>query len=320
LASFAFARLAFNYLFSDSLSALLGSEPISERYMNETGIGDTLSTRERMMGRILKWAPWLSPFLVALPLPVFFLVLYFISSVTETAAIYMLLALSSLAIGAVAGLGVMIFLLFYRKRWMKRIRDKIAADGITVDELPWFMTELTTAERQALKSIEGQNPLLADAYRETLAARLTASRVLQSAKRDLLLVERRSNRVSYIQGTDTTSLQQELRADRARLEHVRAEAAERRAEAEARLQMIEAAVSRGASWEETNFALQRLGAGRDQLPLALEVARLEQEAREDTDRHAREIDGRARSQTLPAAPAKQETLPAQSEPSSGSNT
>jgi hypothetical protein len=84
--------------------------------------------------------------------------------------------------------------------------------------------------------------------------------------------------------------------------------------------MIEAAASRGASWEETNFALQRLGAGRDQLPLALEVARLEQEAREDTDRHAREIDGRARSQTLPAAPVKQETLPAQSEPSSGSNT
>ncbi|MGB7923152.1 MAG: hypothetical protein WCF57_07900 [Pyrinomonadaceae bacterium] len=286
--------------------------------MSETG--NTLSTRERMMGRILKWAPWLAPFLVALPLPLFFLVLYFLSTVTETAAIYMLLALSSLALGAIAGLFVMIFLLLYRKRWRKRMRDKIAQDGITASELPWFMSELTTAERQALKSIEGQNELLADAYRETLAARLTATRVIQSAKRDLLLVERRSNRVSYIQGTDTTSLQDELRADRARLEHVRAEAVERRAESEARLHMIEAAASRGASWEETSLALQRLGAGRDHLPLALEVARLEQEAREDTDRHAREIDGRAsRSQTLPAAP-QHETLPAQSEPSSGSNT
>lgn len=287
--------------------------------MNETGTGNTLSRRERMMGRILKWAPWLSPFLVALPLPIFFLVLYFISSVTETAAIYMLLALSSLAIGAIAGFGLMIFFLLYRKRWFRRMRDKIAADGITVDELPWFMSELTTAERQALKSIEGQNELLADAYRETLASRLTATRVVQSAKRDLLLVERRSNRVSYIQGTDTTSLQEELRADRARLERVRQEAVERRAESEARLHMIEAAASRGASWEETNLALQRLGAGRDQLPLALEVARLEQEAREDTDRHAREIDGRAsRPQTQPAT--RQETLPAQTEPSSGSNT
>jgi hypothetical protein len=290
--------------------------------MNEIGTGNTLSTRERMMGSILKWAPWLSPFLVALPLPIFFLVLYSISSVMETAAIYMLLALSSLALGAIAGLGLMIFLLLYRRRWHKRMRDKIAQDGITAAELPWFMSELTTAERQALKSVEGQNELLADAYRETLAARLTATRVIQSAKRDLLLVERRANRVSYIHGTDTTSLQAELRADRARLEQVRQEAVERRAESEARLHMIEAAASRGASWEETNLALQRLSAGRDQLPLALEVARLEQEAREDTDRHAREIDGRlSRQQTLqPSSAATQETLPAQSEPSSGSNT
>jgi hypothetical protein len=285
--------------------------------MNGAGKDSTLSTRERAMGRILQWAPWLVPFLVALPLPIFFLVLYFISSVTETAAIYMLLALSSLGIGAIVGLFVMIFLFVYRTRWMKRMRDKIAADGITAEELPWFMSELTKAERQALDSIEGQNALLADAYRETLAARLTATRVTASAKRELLLVERRLNRVSYIQGTDTTGLQAELRADRARLERIRQEATERRGESEARLQMIEAAASRGASWEETNIALQRLGTSREQLPLALEVARLEQQEREDTDRYVREIDGRARTQKLPAA-SSQETLPAQSKPSTGS--
>jgi hypothetical protein len=287
--------------------------------MSGTSKGETPSARERMMARLLKWAPWLSFFLVALPFPVLFLLLYSISTVIETAAIYIFLAMISLAVGSVAGLAVMIFLLLYRKRWLKRLRDRMAADGITADEVAWFVSELTPPERQALKSIEAQNPLLADAYRETLAARLTATRVLQSAKRDLLLVERRLNRVSYIQGTDTTRLQEELRADRVRLERVRQEATERRAESEARLHEIEAAASRGASWEETNFALQRLGAGREQLPLALEVARIEQEAREDAERHAREIDGRAPATTTPLPTPSQETLPPQSEPSSGSN-
>jgi hypothetical protein len=279
------------------------------------GSDDTLNARERFMARLLRWAPWLSFFLVALPFPLIFLLLYAVSSEMEAAAIYFVLALLSLAIGALAGLAVMIFLFIYRKRWLKRLRDKMAADGITADELPWFMSELTTSERQALKSVEGQNLLLADAYRETLAARLTATRVQQRARRDLLLVERRLNRVSYIKGTDTTPLQEELRTDRTRLERVREEATARRAEAEARLHMIEAAANRGSSWEETSFALQRLGAAREQLPLALEVARMEQEAREDTERHAREIE--ARSSSAPSLPdATEETLPAPGEPSS----
>ncbi len=285
--------------------------------MSQIVKADKLSTRERMMGRVLKWAPWLSFFLVALPFPLFFFFLYLISASVEVAAIYIFLALISLAIGSIAGLAALIFLLFYRKRWLKRMRDKMAVDGITADEVTWFMSELTTAERQALKAVEGQNALLADAYRETLAARLTATRVLASAKRDLLTVERRLNRASYIQGTDTTALQEELRADRTRLLRVRQEGSERLAEAETRLQMIEAAASRGASWDETNFALQRLGAAREQLPLALEVARIEQEAREDFERHARE--SRA---SMPPAPTtgQHQTLPAQGEPSSGSNT
>lgn len=249
--------------------------------------GDKLSSAERRTARVLQLAPWLSFFLVALPLPILFLLLYF---TTAEAALYMLLALTSLAIGSVAGLLAVIFLALYRKRWLKRLRDKLAADGITADELPWFMSELTTAERQALKAIEHENPLLADAYRETLAARLTATRVVASAKRNLLLVERRANRVAQLRGTDTTSLQEELRADRARLERVRIEASERRAETEARLQTIEAAANRGASWAETNFALQRLGATHQQMPLALEAARLEQQARDEVEQELREAD------------------------------
>lgn len=242
------------------------------------------------MARVLRLAPWLAPFLFALPGPVLFTVLYMFSTATETAALYIFLALASLIGGAIAGLIVAIFLVFYRKRWLKRLRERLAADGITADEVSWFTSEMTTAERQSLKQIETQNLLLADAYRETLAARLTASRVVSSARRDLLLVERRINRTSYMQGQTTATLQEELKADRTRLERIRQEATERRSEAEARLQMIEAAASRGQSWTETNAALQRLSATQEHLPLALESARLDQQVREDVEKEMRGTD------------------------------
>ena len=258
--------------------------------MSDTGTGYEITKRDRLVSNLLRIAPWLSFFLVALPAPLYFLLRYF--TTTEEAAVYILLALSSLAIGALAGLVVMIFLLWYRHYWARQMRNKLAADGVTADELRWFMPELTTAERRALKEMERQNPLLADAYRETLASRVTAARVASAAKRDLLSVERRLNRVGYLRGVDTTSLQAELRTDRERLERARIEGQERRVEAEARLHTIEAAASRGASWTEMNFALQRLNAAREHIPLGLEAAQLEQQSREDTQRELHELEKR----------------------------
>lgn len=247
------------------------------------------------MIRVFRWAPWLGFFLLALPAPIIFFLLYLTSATIEGAAILIFLTFISFLLGSLAGLLAVIFILLYRRRWNKRLRERLAADGITADELDWFMKDLTTAERQTLRSIEAQNPLLADAYRETLAARLTASRVLASAKRELLTVERRINRAALLQGTDTRSLQEELKADRTRLERVRDEGTTFLAEVQARLQLIEATASRGASFAETDMALKRLGNLRDQMPLALEAARMEQQARfeiEDDLRHA-ETPGRA---------------------------
>ena len=45
--------------------------------------------------------------------------------------------------------------------------------------------------------------------------------------------------------------------------------------------------SRGASWAETNYMLQRLDEGRKHLPLGLETTRAEQQLREETDRELR---------------------------------
>lgn len=238
------------------------------------------------MAQVLRWAPWLAFLLCALPAPIYFLTKYF-SSMPE-AALNFLFALTSLAVGSVVGFAVMLFLLYYRRNWAQRVRDRIAADGVTADEIPWFMSELTPSERQALKEIDAKNPLLADAYRETLASRITASRVIANAKREMLLVERRLNRVAYIQGADTKSLQQELRTDRERLEQIKTEGTERRAEAETRLQMIEAAASRGSTWAETNMALHRLSTTQESIPYALEAARMEQQALEESEKALRE--------------------------------
>lgn len=258
---------------------------------------DKLTPRDRMMMRVLRHAPWLSFLLATLPLPIIFFLLYLTSASIEGAVILISLIMASLIGGVFVGILAVIFILLYRRRWMKRMRERLASDGITTDELNWFMSELTTAERQTLKSIEAQNPLLADAYRETLAARLTASRVLTSAKRELLTVERRINRAALLQGADTKGLQEELHADRSRLERVRDEGTTYLAEVQARLQMIEATASRGASFAETDMALKRLGNIREQMPLALESARMEQQARFEVEDDLRSMKGGERALT-----------------------
>lgn len=258
---------------------------------------DKLTPRERMTMRVLRYAPWLSFFLIALPAPIVFFLYYLMTSTAADAVLFIFMTLASLIAGTAIGLVAVFLILLYRKRWRKRMRERLAADGVTADELDWFMSELTSAERHSLKSIEAQNPLLADAYRETLAARLTATRVLTSAKRELLSVERRINRAALLKGADTRGLQEELRADRSRLERVRDEGTAYLAEVQARLQTIEATASRGASFAETDMALKRLGSLRERMPLALESARLEQQARFEIEEEMRR-DGKTKERAL----------------------
>jgi hypothetical protein len=124
---------------------------------------------------------------------------------------------------------------------------------------------------------------LADAYVETLASRLTASRILARSKRELLLVSRRLNSARAIIDADTSALVADLEADRIQLENVKVESTSRLAEAKARLQTIEAAASRSLTQTETDFMLRRLSAAQSQLPLAIEMAKLERKAAEELE-------------------------------------
>src|SRR2546421_9758170 len=183
--------------------------------------------------------------------------------------LFLVLAITSVPFSLIAAMIALLFLLIYRRQWTRKLRDRLASDGITADEVGFFLNELTSGEGRVLREMEKRQPLLADAYRETLALRLNATRLTASARRDLLEVERRINRARYLNAPDTAVLIEELSRDRNRLEALKQEGASRRAEAEARLQMFEGASSRGGSWAGTNYVLPRLDEGREHRALGL---------------------------------------------------
>jgi uncharacterized membrane protein len=249
--------------------------------------GEGLSAGENLKARLLAWSPFLAFVLLALPAPLYFLLRYF--TVEEGAGEYMILALSSLGLFSVFGLVAAFAVVFYRRLWERKLRERLAADGVTAGELRWFESELSPEHRRALREMESRKPLLAEAYRDTLAARVTAARVLASARRDAELVERRLRTAEGFQTSNRAELERGLRADRDRLSRVEGEAAGHLSEMDARLLFIESLASRDASQEETEVALRRLGSAREQLPLGLEALRDEQEAREEVERELREL-------------------------------
>jgi hypothetical protein len=246
-----------------------------------------LTSGERAKARLLRWSPLLVFLLLTFPLPAYFLFRYF--SAAENPGEYMIFALTSLFVFAVFGVAAALLVFLYRKLWERRVRERLASDGVTADELSWFMSELPLAQRRTLRRMERQNPLLADAYRETLAARLTAQRVQVRASRESAAVERRLKSAARLQSASRRELEGELLKDRERLARVQQEAAEHCRDMEARLQIIEAMAGRDASNAETRVALERLGSVRDNLPYALAAAQSEEEAREEFERALREL-------------------------------
>ena len=237
-----------------------------------------LSATDEAFWKLLKWAPWLAFIILSLPLPIIFLLLFMTAAATDSAAWYLLLSFFSLGIGTAVALVVIILLLLYRRNWLRNLRDRLAADGITANEVAWFTPELTSAERRALNEFQNQNALLADAYLETLATRLTATRIKSRARQEVVRVERRINRARLLRGVDNTKLIQDLESDRERYTKLKDEADHRLVEAQHRLQSIEAAASRDLNAAETEMMLQRLATAQETLPLVLEMAKLEENA------------------------------------------
>jgi hypothetical protein len=236
-----------------------------------------LSGKDGKTAALLKYAPWIAVFLTSIPVPLVWLVLFLFATTTESAAVYLLLAGLSLALGFALGLVIAAILLIYRKNWLSKLRDRLASDGITATEVVWFRSELTSSERKSLAEMEQSNPLLADAYLETLASRLTAARIMARSRKEMLKVERHINRARTLRTAESEALQKDLAEDHKRLKNVYSQATEHLNQAKTRLQIIETTANRRLSQGETDQMMRRLGSAQDQLPLVLEIAQLEQQ-------------------------------------------
>lgn len=253
--------------------------------MNEIEHKYETTPRELARGRNLKIAAWGSPLLLTLlPMAVTLLLLLLFGSSAPAAATIIFLGLIITAVGFIKGLFLSGIFAYKYSKWSNEMREKIAADGIKAEEVGWFTKELKPLEKKALKEISRTDPLLADAYRETLASRLTATRILRSSKRELLLTERRRAKLRLLKSNTSEDFVREIERDAEKLGQINAEAGQMLAEADARLQMIEAAALRGGGLADSELALKKLSARSSALPLALEEARMAEEIRRELER------------------------------------
>jgi uncharacterized integral membrane protein len=252
--------------------------------MNELEPRYEITRSDLVRDKALKIGAWSAPILFSVIPALIFFFFFLVSSAPPVAFTWFFLTIVSLIGGFIFGLLISGSLMFYRSRWLSRVRERLAVDGIKANEVDWFTHELTSNEKKSLKEIESRNLLLADAFRDTLAARLTATRILKSAKQELLLVQRRQGKLKYLKSENSTNLQNELKTDLEKLTKIKNEAEEMRVEAETRIQMIEAASRRGGNLADTELALKKLSARTQELPMALESAKMEDEMRRELER------------------------------------
>ncbi len=238
--------------------------------------------RDLARGRNLKIAAWTAPILVPAVPAVLFTVLALVFGTTPPLAFTLFVVGMILAgIGMVIGLSLMTFFIYRRSAWTQEMREKMAADGIRAEEIDWFRHELRSSEKRALKDISKADVLLADAYRETLASRLTATRIVKSSRKELASTQRRRSKLKQFRSERAAEFGSQLEKDSEKIGSIHDEAKLMLAESEARLQMIEAAAARGRGMADSELALKKLSTRSENLPLALEeMRRTEEIARE----------------------------------------
>ena len=258
--------------------------------MNELEPRYVVTKNDLAKGRAMKITAWSAPFLLSIVPVLVFSVLFVLFGTTPPLAFtFFIFGLIIAIAGFVAGLIISGVFAYKYSEWLKKIRERIAVDGIRAEEIEWFMNELTTAEKKSLKEIQARNLLLADAYRETLASRLTANRIAKSSKQELLLAKRRQSNVKNLKSANSKEFLEEIQNDIENLSNIEQEAKLMRDEAVTRLNMIEAAARRGTSFADNELALKKLSARTAELPLALESAKMEQEIRRELEKETEKM-------------------------------
>lgn len=246
-----------------------------------------VSKRDLARGRNLKIAAVASPLVLsAVPGAIFLFLMFLFGSTPPLAATFFFLGLILAIVGFVVGLGFTAFFAYRHSNWTKEMRERIAADGIKAEELDWFRNELKANEKRVLKEMQRGDPMLEDAYRETLASRLTASRIVRSSNRELMQAKRRQSKLRQLKRLNAETAKRfdaEIDRDLEKIGAINDEAKQMLAEAESRLQMIEAAAVRGSNIADSELALKKLSARASALPLALEQAKMAEEIKKELE-------------------------------------
>lgn len=253
--------------------------------MNELETRYDVTKKDLAKGSRMKIAAWTAPFALAIVPFVLFFVLFL---ALDSIPLFFLAIISSI-IGFVIGLIASGIFAYRYQNWLKQIREKMAIDGIRAEEIDWFRHEFTAQEKKSLKDLQSKNLLLADAYRETLASRLTATRIVKSSRKELSYAKQRENKLKYLKSENSESFLTEVRNDVEKLSGIKSEAEQMKAEAESRLQMIEAAAMRGTNLVDSELALKKISARQSELPLALEAAKMEEEIRRELENETDKI-------------------------------
>lgn len=252
--------------------------------MNELPTKYEISRKDMARGRNLKIVGYSAPVvLTLLPAIVTLFLLFAVASSPPMAATILFLGMIITAIGLIKGLIISGVMAYKHSQWSDDIRERMAADGIKAEEIEWFRKELRPNEKRSLKALERTDLLLADAYRETLASRLTATRILRSSNKELALTRRRESKLKLLRSENSEKFLSEIRQDADKLSRINSEAKDMLAEAESRLQMIESAAMRGSGMADSELALKKLSARSQSLPLALEEAKMTEDLRKEIE-------------------------------------
>ena len=247
-------------------------------------MSDLLPTRgvtraDLARGRNLRLVGFSAPFVLTVLPIVFFIILSIVLSGTPIFAVSsFLLGFVFGLVGLIVGLGISAYTFYRHQNWTGEMRERIAANGIGAEEIEWFRKELKPSEKRGLKALKTADPLIEDAYRETLASRLTATRIVRSSRKELQAAKRRETKLKSLKPENAKRFLDELKTDTEKIDSIHQEAKQMLAEAESRLEMIEAAAARGGNLADTEVALKKLASRASQLPLALEAARIHEES------------------------------------------
>jgi hypothetical protein len=245
---------------------------------------EDISNADLVKGRRYKIGAAAAPVLLPIvPAAITFVLLLLAASGPPAAAVILFIGIVSTMIAFLSGVVVSAVLLKKNADWSREMRDRIAASGIRAEQIDWFRAELKPAEKRALKAVSARDALLADAYRDTLASRLTATRIVKSSRKELLLARKRQNSVKRLKSGRSADFAAEIERDIGKIDKINNEARQMLAEAESRLEMIEAAAARTGTLADSELALKKLSARTAELPLALESARISDEIRQELE-------------------------------------